>query len=167
MRRIAITGIGAVTPVGVTADAMWQSISAGRRGITPITHFDASEYTSRIAGYVHDFDPSDSIDRKEARRMARFQQFAMVAADEAIADSGLEITDSNAERVGVIVGSGIGGGCAGRACLMPKVFKWRHWLTTAPNHSASSLRTAVSTPELSASVEPRTTTEMRCCPLGA
>ncbi len=109
MMRIAITGIGAVTPVGIGADTMWQSIANGRSGITPITHFDASEYTSRIAGYIHDFDPSVAIDSKEARRMARFQQLAMVAAAEAMEDCGLEITDDNAERVGVIVGSGIGG----------------------------------------------------------
>lgn len=109
MRRIAITGIGAVTPVGIGVEAMWDSISNGRSGITPTTHFDASEYSSRISAYIHDFDPSAVLDPKEVRRMARFQQFAMVAAAEAIADSGLEITDENAERVGVIVGSGIGG----------------------------------------------------------
>lgn len=109
MRRIAITGMGVVTPVGVGVDAMWDSIAAGRSGITETTHFDASEYSSRISGYIHDFDPSDVLDSKELRRMARFQQFAIVAADEAIADAGLVIDDSNAERVGVIVGSGIGG----------------------------------------------------------
>lgn len=109
MKRIAITGMGAVTPVGIGVDAMWDSIAAGRSGISPITHFDASEYSSRIAGYIHDFDPSAFLDSKEARRMARFQQFAIAAADEAIKDSGLVVDDSNAERIGVIVGSGIGG----------------------------------------------------------
>ncbi len=109
MKRIAITGMGVVTPVGVGVDAMWDSIATGRSGITETTHFDASEYSSRISGYIHDFDPSDVLDSKELRRMARFQQFAIVAADEAIADAGLVIDDSNAERVGVIVGSGIGG----------------------------------------------------------
>lgn len=109
MKRIAITGMGVVTPVGVGVDAMWDSISKGRSGITPTTNFDASEYTSRISGYIHDFDPSWLLDSKELRRMARFQQFAMVAAEEAIKDSALVIDESNAERVGVIVGSGIGG----------------------------------------------------------
>ena len=109
MKRIAITGMAAVTPVGIGAQAMWESISTGVSGISPITHFDASEYTSRFGGYIHDFDPETVMDRKEARRMARFQQFAMVAAQELMADSGLEITDENAHRVGVIVGSGIGG----------------------------------------------------------
>lgn len=109
MKRIAITGMGVVTPVGVGVDAMWDSISKGRSGITPTTNFDASQYTSRISGYIHDFDPSSLLDSKELRRMARFQQFAMVAAEEAIKDAALVIDESNAERVGVIVGSGIGG----------------------------------------------------------
>jgi len=109
MKRVAITGMGAVTPVGVGVDAMWDSIAAGRSGISPITHFDASEYSSKIAGYIHEFDPSGLLDSKELRRMARFQQFAMVAADEALASCGLTVDDSNAERIGVIVGSGIGG----------------------------------------------------------
>lgn len=109
MKRIAITGVGVVSPVGTGMPAFWDSISSGRSGIGPIEHFDASEYSSRIAGYVTDFDPSAIIDKKEARRMSRFQQFALVAADEAIRDARLEITDEIAERVGVIVGSGIGG----------------------------------------------------------
>ncbi len=109
MKRVAITGMGVVTPVGIGVASMWESIAAGQSGISPITHFDTSEYTSRIAGYIHDFDPSDLLDTKELRRMARFQQFAMVAADEALKDSGLVVDDSNAERIGVIVGSGIGG----------------------------------------------------------
>lgn len=109
MKRIAITGMGAVTPVGVGVSAMWDSIAAGKSGVSPITNFDASEYPSRIAAYIHEFDPSAYLDSKEARRMARFQQFAVVAADEAIADSGLVVDESNADRIGVIVGSGIGG----------------------------------------------------------
>jgi 3-oxoacyl-[acyl-carrier-protein] synthase II len=110
MRRIAITGMGVVTPTGIGQQAMWDSLSNGRSGITPIEHFDASEYTSRFGGYVKDFDPSVCLDRVEIRRMARFQQLAMVAADEAIKDAGLtEIDDELAPRVGCIVGSGIGG----------------------------------------------------------
>jgi len=110
MRRIAVTGIGVVTPTGIGADSMWESLSTGRSGITEITHFDASAYTTRFAGYIHDFDPSEVIDRKEARRMSRFQQFAMVAADEAMRDAELtEIDDDLAPRAGCIIGSGIGG----------------------------------------------------------
>ncbi len=110
MKRIAVTGIGVVTCTGVGADAMWDSLSNGRSGITPITHFDAAEYTTRFSGYVNDFDPSAVIDKKEARRMSRFQQFAMVAADEAMRDAGLtEIDEELAVRAGCIVGSGIGG----------------------------------------------------------
>jgi len=109
MRRVVVTGMGAVSPVGVGAHAMWDSLVAGRSGIRPIEHFDASDYTSRIAGYVGDFDPSSVLDSKEARRMSRFQQFAIVSADEAVSQSGLEITERNATEVGVIVGSGIGG----------------------------------------------------------
>lgn len=110
MRRVAVTGMGAVTCTGIGVDAMWDSLSAGRSGITPIEHFDASAYPTRFSGYVRDFDPSSVIDSKEARRMSRFQQFAMVAADEALRDAGLtEIDEDLAVRAGCIVGSGIGG----------------------------------------------------------
>jgi len=110
MRRVAVTGIGVVTCTGIGADAMWDSLANGRSGITPITHFDASEFPSRFAGYVHDFDASDLIDKKELRRMARFQQFSLVAADEALSDAGLsDIDEELAPRAGCIIGSGIGG----------------------------------------------------------
>jgi 3-oxoacyl-[acyl-carrier-protein] synthase II len=109
VRRVAITGMGVVSPVGIGVSAFWDSLKAGRSGIHDITAFDVAEYTTRFGGYIDEFDPSAVIDRKEQRRMSRFQQMAMVAAAEAMADSGLEITDANAERVGVIVGSGIGG----------------------------------------------------------
>lgn len=110
MRRVAVTGMGVVTCVGVGVDRMWESLVAGRSGIAPIEHFDASEYPTRFAGYVRDFDPSAVIDAKEARRLSRFQQFALVAADEALRDAGLEeIPAELAPRAGVIVGSGIGG----------------------------------------------------------
>ncbi|MDZ4169354.1 MAG: beta-ketoacyl-ACP synthase II [Coriobacteriia bacterium] len=110
MRRVAVTGMGVVSCTGVGVDAMWDSLANGRSGITPIEHFDASAYTTRFAGSVNGFDPSGVIDSKEARRMSRFQQFAMVAADEAMREAGLtEIDDELALRVGVIVGSGIGG----------------------------------------------------------
>jgi len=110
MRRVAVTGIGVVTCTGIGANAMWESLAAGRSGITPIQHFDATEYPTRFGGYVHDFDTAGIIEPKEARRMSRFQQFAVVAADEAMREAGLEsIDEADALRAGVIVGSGIGG----------------------------------------------------------
>jgi 3-oxoacyl-[acyl-carrier-protein] synthase II len=111
MRRIAITGLGVVSPVGVGLPAMWDAVAAGRSGVRPITAFDTSEYPVRFAGTIDEFDPSAVLDVKEARRMSRFQQFAVVAADEAMRDAGLARIedDEEAERYGVIVGSGIGG----------------------------------------------------------
>lgn len=110
MRRVAVTGMGCVTCVGVGAPVMWDALVGGRSGIAPIEHFDAQAYPTRFAGYVSGFDPSSAIDSKEARRMSRFQQFAMVAAAEAMSDAGLDsIPEELAPRAGVIVGSGIGG----------------------------------------------------------
>ncbi|HEY5540169.1 MAG TPA: beta-ketoacyl-ACP synthase II [Coriobacteriia bacterium] len=110
MRRVAVTGIGVVTPTGVGTTAMWDSLSSGRSGISAIEHFDASAYSTRFGGYVRDFDPSEVIDKKEARRMSRFQQFAMVAADQAMREAGLtDIGEALSLRAGCIVGSGIGG----------------------------------------------------------
>lgn len=108
-RRIVVTGLGAVSPVGVGVDAMWESITAGRSGVGPITAFDASAYPVRFAACVDDWDPTPWIDTKEARRLSRFQQFALASALMAVEDAGLEIDETNADRVGVIVGSGIGG----------------------------------------------------------
>ncbi len=108
-RRVAVTGIGAVSALGPTAATTWEGLIAGRSGVHEITAFDASAYSTRFAATLDDWDPTPWLDSKEARRMARFQQFAVVAAEEALADSGLVIDESNAERVGVIVGSGIGG----------------------------------------------------------
>jgi 3-oxoacyl-[acyl-carrier-protein] synthase II len=102
--------MGVVTPTGVGVSTMWESLAAGRSGISAIEHFDVSQYSTRFAGYVKDFDHEGVIDRKDARRMARFQQFAMVAAAEAMADADLEnVDDELALRAGCIVGSGIGG----------------------------------------------------------
>jgi 3-oxoacyl-[acyl-carrier-protein] synthase II len=109
MRRVAITGIGVVSPVGVGYPQVWDALAAGRSGIADITSFDTSDYPVHFAGEVTDFDPAESLGAKEARRMSRFQQFAVVAADEAIADADLTVDEHEAERVGVIVGSGIGG----------------------------------------------------------
>jgi 3-oxoacyl-[acyl-carrier-protein] synthase II len=108
--RVAVTGIGVVTPVGIGVPAMWESLVSGRSGIRPITSFDTTDYPVRFGGTIDEFDPSTSLDTKEARRMSRFQQFACVAADEAMADAGLTRMDGEeSERCGVIVGSGIGG----------------------------------------------------------
>ncbi|MDY0340701.1 MAG: beta-ketoacyl-ACP synthase II [Coriobacteriia bacterium] len=108
-RRIVVTGLGAVSSVGIGASDIWESIAAGRSGVGPITAFDVSEYSTRFAAYLNDWDPSPWFEPKEARRLARFQQFAVASALMAVEDSGLEIDEHNAERVGVIVGSGIGG----------------------------------------------------------
>ncbi len=106
-RRVVITGCGAVSPVGVGVDAMWESLMAGRSGAGPIRQFDAAEHRTRIACEVDDWEPGKYLDPKEAKRMDRFTQFAMVAAAEAMRRSGLE--PENPDRVGVIIGSGIGG----------------------------------------------------------
>lgn len=107
-RRVVITGIGVVSPVGIGKEAFWNSLINGRSGVGKITLFDADQYPVKIAGEVKDFDLSDTLDSKELRHLDRFVQFAIKAAGEAIEDSGLDIP-SMAERVGVIVGSGIGG----------------------------------------------------------
>jgi 3-oxoacyl-[acyl-carrier-protein] synthase II len=109
MRRIVVTGLGVVSPVGTGVDKTWAALLAGKSGVKPITSFDASEYSTRFAATIDDFDPVALLGSKEARRASRFQQVALAAADEALADSGLVIDDDNAERIGVIVGSGIGG----------------------------------------------------------
>ncbi len=109
MTRIAITGIGTVSPVGIGTETAWEALKAGQSGIATITQFDTTDFPTKFAGYVDDFDPSGVLDPKEIRRLSRFQQFALVAADEAMRQSGLEITEENAPDVGVIVGSGIGG----------------------------------------------------------
>lgn len=109
MRRVVVTGLGAVSPLGIGVERTWDGIINGRSGVGPITGFDVSAYSVRIAACVDDWDPSPWLDSKEARRLARFQQFAVAAADMAMADSGLEVSEAEADRFGVIVGSGIGG----------------------------------------------------------
>ncbi len=108
-RRVVITGLGAITPVGNTVDEYWNAIKAGENGIGPITHFDASQHSTRIAAEVKNFDATQYIDPKTCRRMDTFVQYAASAALMAISDSGLEISEENATRVGVLIGSGIGG----------------------------------------------------------
>ncbi|MGQ9454737.1 MAG: beta-ketoacyl-ACP synthase II [Armatimonadota bacterium] len=108
-RRVVVTGLGAITPVGNDVEEYWEAIKAGKNGIGPITLFDASNHSTRIAGEVKDFDPTRYIDAREARRMDRFTQFAVSAAKMALEDSGFAITDENSCCIGVLVGSGIGG----------------------------------------------------------
>ena len=108
-RKVVVTGLGAITPLGVGVEPFWEGLVQGRSGIGPISSFDASAFPARIAGEVRDFDPSLFIDRKDARRMDRFAQFAVAAARMALEDAGLVITGELAERTGVLIGSGIGG----------------------------------------------------------
>jgi 3-oxoacyl-[acyl-carrier-protein] synthase II len=108
-RRVVVTGLGMITPLGIGVKNTWDSIIAARSGIGMITRFDASNFPTKIAGEVKGFNPEDYIEPKEIKKMDRFIHFAIAAAKMAIDDSGLKITDKNAERIGVIVGSGIGG----------------------------------------------------------
>jgi 3-oxoacyl-[acyl-carrier-protein] synthase II len=108
-RRAVVTGLGAITPIGNDAASFWTSLLAGTSGVGPIAGYDASAEEVRIAAEVKGFDPATWIDFKQARRMSRFSQFAVAAAAQAIADSGLEITDANRNEIGVIVNTGGGG----------------------------------------------------------
>ncbi len=109
LKRVVVTGMGAITPIGNTLSEYWAGLMAGRSGIGPITQFDASHHTCRIAGEVKGFDPEDYMDRKDAKRMDRFAQFAIAASKQAVADASLVINDDNATDIGIIIGTGIGG----------------------------------------------------------
>ncbi|AFZ59537.1 beta-ketoacyl-ACP synthase II [Anabaena cylindrica FACHB-243] len=108
-KRVVVTGVGAITPIGNTPTEYWEGLLNGRNGIDFITAFDASKHDCRIAGEVKNFDPHDYMERKEAKRTDRFAQFAIAAAKQAISDAKLVINDLNAEHIGVMIGSGIGG----------------------------------------------------------
>lgn len=108
-RRVVVTGLGVVSPVGIGVKAAWDNIIAGKSGITQITKFDTSAFASTIAGEVKDFNVEDYLSAKDARRMDTFIQYGLVAAMEAVKDSGIVVTEENAERIGVSIGSGIGG----------------------------------------------------------
>lgn len=108
-RRVVVTGMSMISPVGAHLESTWQSMLAGRSGVGPITSFDASELSARIAGEVTDFDITSYLSAKEARRMDRFMQFGVAAGMDAFKDSGLEVTEANAPMIGVYIGSGIGG----------------------------------------------------------
>lgn len=109
LKRVVVTGMGALTPIGNTLSDYWDGLLAGRNGIGPITLFDASRHDSRIAGEVRGFDPQNYMERKEAKRMDRFAQFAVAASKQALADADFVINDLNAEQVGIVIGTGIGG----------------------------------------------------------
>lgn len=108
-RRVVITGMGAITPVGNDVDTFWNSISNGKVGIDKITAFDVTDFKAKLAAEVKDFNPEDYIERREARRMDRFCQFALAASKQAVEDSKLNFEDENMDKIGVIVGCGIGG----------------------------------------------------------
>lgn len=108
-KRVVVTGMGAIAPVGNTLTEYWEGLLAGRNGIGEIGLFDASRHACRIAGEVKNFDPCEYMERKEAKRMERFAQFGVAASQQALADAGLEINDLNAEQIGVSVGTGVGG----------------------------------------------------------
>ncbi|HEY1183649.1 MAG TPA: beta-ketoacyl-ACP synthase II [Bryobacteraceae bacterium] len=108
-RRVVVTGVGLVTPLAIGTEDSWAAIRAGKSGIGPVTQFDASAFSCRIAGEVKGFDPARYIEKKEIKKMGRFIQFAIAASDCALANSGLKVTPETEEMVGVYIGSGIGG----------------------------------------------------------
>ena len=108
-RRVVVTGVGLVSALGIGTEETWQAVRAGRNGIGTITQFDATEFACRIAGEVKNFDPPTYVEKKEIKKMGRFIQFAIAASEYALRGSGLKVDAENAERVGVYIGSGIGG----------------------------------------------------------
>lgn len=108
-RRVVVTGLGIISPIGNTVEAAWSAIKAGRSGIAPITHFDVSSFPVRIGGEIRDFDITRFIPAKDARKMASFIHYGIAAAAQAFEDSGIEINEANADRAGLAIGSGIGG----------------------------------------------------------
>ncbi len=108
-KRVVITGVGCVSPLGLNVDETWSALLACKSGAGPITHFDASQHKTRFAAEVKGFDPVGLFGAREARKMDRFVQFAMAAADQAIKGADLTINESNRDRVGILIGTGIGG----------------------------------------------------------
>jgi 3-oxoacyl-[acyl-carrier-protein] synthase II len=108
-RRVVITGLGMVSPVGLTVPECWANILAGKSGIGPITHFDVSDFPVRFGGSVRNFDPTEYISAKDVKKMDPFIHYGVAAGIQAVRDAGLEVTEANAERIGVAIGSGIGG----------------------------------------------------------
>ena len=108
-KRVVVTGLGLICSVGNTSPEVWKGVVEGRSGVARITHFDTANFACQIAGEVKGFDPLNFIEKKEVKKMGRFIHFALAAADEAVKMSGLRITPENAPRVGVHIGSGVGG----------------------------------------------------------
>ncbi|MDE2234401.1 MAG: beta-ketoacyl-ACP synthase II [Gammaproteobacteria bacterium] len=108
-RRVVVTGLGIISPVGNTVETAWQMVLAGKSGVGPITHFDASSYTTRIAAEVKNFDPAQYIEPKDIKKMDPFIHYGVAASMQAVKDSGLEVTEANAARIGAAIGAGIGG----------------------------------------------------------
>ncbi|HXW83565.1 MAG TPA: beta-ketoacyl-ACP synthase II [Candidatus Binataceae bacterium] len=108
-RRVVVTGVGLVTPLGTGIDKNWDALMAGRSGIGPVTRFDASQFATRIAGEVKDFDPEDWIEKRDIKKMDLFIQYAVASAEQAMRQSEFKITEDNADHVGVLIGNGIGG----------------------------------------------------------
>ena len=108
-KRVVVTGIGMLTPVGNTVPATWEALLQGASGIGMISRFDTTDYPTKIAGEIKDFNPSQYIDKKELRRMDLAEQYAIVATEEAVQDSGLDFNSVDRDRCGVVIGSGIGG----------------------------------------------------------
>ena len=115
-RRVVVTGLGMITPLGSTLKDSWEGLLAGKSGISPITTFDTEEFPVQFGGSVPEFDISDYLPAKEARRMDGFIQYGLVTGAQAIKDAGLEVSDENRHRIGVAVGSGIGGIVTIEAC---------------------------------------------------
>ncbi len=108
-RRVVVTGLGLVSPVGVDVTTGWENILAGKSGIRPITHFDVERFATRFGGPIYDFDIEQYVSRKDARKMDKFIHYGIGAGCQALEDSGIQITDANAHRIGVAIGAGIGG----------------------------------------------------------
>ena len=109
-RRVVITGIGVVAPNGIGIENFWDSLVHGQSGVRKITHFDATSYPCQIAAEVPNFDPTDYMDPKTAKRLGRFAQFALAASEMAVEDSGIEFDKEEPYRIGVFIGTAIGGG---------------------------------------------------------
>jgi len=109
MKRVVVTGLGAITPIGLDTETFWNHLKKGQRGIAPITHFDTRDFTVKLAAEVKEFDVQNYMDKKNARKYDPFSQFAVAAAKEALVHSGLNMEKEDADRIGVFIGSGIGG----------------------------------------------------------
>ena len=108
-KQVVVTGMGVISPLGNNKEDFWLSLARGKSGVGKLTHFDAGAFASRIAGEVNDFEPCPRLGKKESRRMDRFTQFAVVAALDAVEDARLNLGEEDVDRIGVLIGSGIGG----------------------------------------------------------